>query len=67
MVKKEVDGVVVETKRILTALKIIKTVCEDNNCMNCPFGKNDLSCSITDTTPNAWKINSEHDAWRALR
>ena len=26
----EVDGVVVEAKSILTALKIIKTVCEDN-------------------------------------
>ena len=67
MAKKEVDGVVVEAKSILTALKIIKTVCEDNNCPNCPFGKNDLLCSITDTTPNAWKINSETDTWRALR
>lgn len=37
--KKEVDGVVVETKSILTALKIIKTVCEDNDCLTCPFGK----------------------------
>ena len=37
--KKEVDGVVVEAKSILTALKIIKTVCEDNNCLTCPFGK----------------------------
>ena len=67
MAKKEVDGVVVEAKSILTALKIIKTVCEDNNCPNCPFGKNDLLCSITDTIPNAWKINSENDVWRALR
>ena len=67
MAKKEVDGVVVEAKSILTALKIIKTVCEDNNCLNCPFGKNDSFCSITDTTPNAWKINSETDTWRALR
>lgn len=39
--KKEVDGVVVEAKSILTALKIIKTVCEDNECPTCPFGKND--------------------------
>lgn len=57
--KKKVDGVVVEAKSILTALKIIKTVCEDNNCSTCPFGKNDFFCSITDTTPNAWKINSD--------
>lgn len=65
--KKEVDGVVVEAKSILTALKIIKTVCKDNNCSTCPFGKKDFFCSITDTTPNAWKINSETDVWRALR
>lgn len=65
--KKEVDGVVVEAKSILTALKIIKTVCEDNNCLTCPFGKNDFFCSITDTTPNAWKINSDTGVWRALR
>lgn len=64
--KKEVDGVVVEAKSILTALKIIKTVCEDNNCSTCPFGKNDFFCSITDTTPNAWKINSDTGVWRAL-
>ncbi|EEC58174.1 helix-turn-helix domain-containing protein [[Bacteroides] pectinophilus] len=30
MAKKEVDGVVVEAKSILTALRIIKTVCGDN-------------------------------------
>ena len=40
MAKKEVDGVVVEAKSILTALKIIKTVCEDNDCSTCPFGNN---------------------------
>lgn len=31
--KKEVDGVVVEIKSILTALGIIKMVCDDNNCL----------------------------------
>jgi hypothetical protein len=37
--KKEVDGVVVEAKSILTALKIIKTVCEDNECQTSPLGR----------------------------
>ena len=36
---KEVDGVVVEAKSILTALKIIKTVCEDNDCQTCLLQK----------------------------
>ena len=52
MAKKEVDGVVVEAKSILTALKIIKTVCEDNpHCENCP---RDL------------KIGESDRVWRAL-
>lgn len=39
MAKKEIDGVVVEAKSILTALRIIRTVCEDNEqCENCPLG-----------------------------
>ena len=67
MAKKEVDGVVVEAKSILTALKIIKTVCEDNDCSTCPFGNKNSYCLIKDMTPNAWKINSETDTWRALR
>lgn len=45
--KKEVDGVIVEAKSILTALKIIKTVCEDNECPTCPFGKNDNTTGKT--------------------
>lgn len=71
--KKEVDGVVVEAKSILTALKIIKTVCEDNECQTCPFGKNDNTtgktlCMIKCIAPNVWIINDETDVvWRALR
>ena len=70
--KKEVDGVIVEAKSILTALKIIKTVCEDNECPTCPFGKNDNTtgktlCMIKCIKPNVWIINDEADVWRALR
>ena len=72
MTKKEVDGVVVEAKSILTALKIIKTVCEDNVCKTCPFGKIDnttgkVLCMIKCIAPNVWIINDETDVWRALR
>lgn len=70
--KKEIDGVVIEAKSILTSLKIIKTVCEDNECQTCPLGKIDIKtgksfCLIKGMTPNAWKINSEIDVWRAFR
>lgn len=70
--KKEVGGVIVEAKSILTALKIIKTVCEDNECPTCPFGKIDNTtgkklCMIKCITPNVWIINDETDVWRALR
>lgn len=67
--KKEVDGVVVETKSILTALKIIKIVCEDNDCLTCPFGKIENKkglCLVKDTIPSVWNINKPNDVWRAL-
>lgn len=38
MAKKEIDDVVVEASSILTALKIIQAVCEDNtDCEKCPM------------------------------
>lgn len=44
MAKKEVDGVV-EAKSILTALRIIKTVCGDNiQCETCPLGDDVGNC-----------------------
>lgn len=70
MAKKEVDGVAVEEKSILTALRIIKTVCEDNNCPTCPFGKNESEkflCLVNEKEPHGWNINKSTDVWRALR
>ena len=68
MAKKEIDGVVVEAKSILTALKIIKTVCEDNvNCDNCPMrAKEDNRCLVRRNCPAKWEINEPHEPWRAL-
>lgn len=70
MAKKEVDGVAVEAKSILTSLRIIKTVCKDNECPCCPFGKVEedgkMYCMVKYTPPEEWNINSETDVWRAL-
>lgn len=66
--KREVDGVIVEAKSILTALKIIKTVCEDNNCKTCPFGAFEgerVVCKIT-LPPTNWNITDGKVVWRAL-
>lgn len=67
--KKEIDGVTVEAKSILTALKIIKTVCEDNNCKTCPFGgieDEHVVCKIAKSPPTGWNITDEKVVWRAL-
>lgn len=66
--KKEVDGVTVEAKNILTALRIIKTVCEDNSCRTCPFGafeEEHVVCKIT-LPPASWNITDKKEVWRAL-
>nr|DAM69598.1 MAG TPA: hypothetical protein [Caudoviricetes sp.] len=70
IMKKEVDGVVVEAKSILTALGIIKMVCDDNNCSTCPCGKiegGEVLCQINEKHPNEWNINKPTDIWRALK
>lgn len=64
----EVDGVVVEAKSILTSLKIIKTVCEDNLlCKDCPLGDNEGNCKLKRLEPRSWQISELDSIWRALR
>jgi len=75
MAKKEIDGVEVNGKSIITALKIIKQVCEDNretNGSHCPFNTcNDYNdgcegnCGITDLEPDNWKV-LEYKKFQAL-
>lgn len=66
--KKEVDGIVVEAKSILTALKIIKTVCEDNHyCKGCPLGDNKGDCKVAELSPEDWQVGESDSVWRALR
>lgn len=67
MAQKEVDGVVVEAKSILTALRIIRTVCEDNDqCENCPLGDDRGSCKVTEVAPIDLKKGESDRVWRAL-
>lgn len=71
MSNKEIDGVEVNGKSIITSLKIIKQVCEDNgsDCVSCPFSI-DVSdkpsvCGIGDIDPCNWKI-LEYKKFQAL-
>lgn len=69
MAKKQIDGVTVEAKSIITSLKIIKTVCEDTegDCTKCPFyDEMDGYCDFSDMSPRDWKINDTTSVWRAL-
>ena len=66
MAKKEIDGVVIEAKSILTALKIIRTVCDDNlHCDKCPLSDGDR-CLINERSPSGWEVNESDKPWRAL-
>lgn len=68
--KKEINGVIVDGKSIITSLEIIKSVCEDNvgyeDCGNCPFYNDEARvCCITDLSPDNWTIN-DNKKWKAL-
>lgn len=71
MAKKEIDGIEVNGESIITSLKIIKQVCEDNyeQCGRCPFAvdtsEHEFVCGITDLEPNNWKI-LEYKKFQAL-
>lgn len=67
MAKKENDGLVVDEQSILTALRIIRTVCEDNDqCENCPLGGDRGNCKVTEVAPRDLKIGEPDRVWRAL-
>ena len=67
MAKKEIDGVIVEASSILTALKIIQAVCEDNTgCEKCPMWGYGNGCLIINHRPINWKINGLDKTWKAL-
>ena len=59
-------------ENIVEALKVIKSVCDDNECQTCPLGNIDdttgkILCMIKHITPDVWIINNETDVWRALK
>lgn len=71
MDKKEIDGVEVNGKSIITSLKIIKQVCEDNvigkgHCGSCPFFVDQSDCcGIESMTPDNWNV-LEYTKFQAL-
>lgn len=73
MVKRKVQSVEINGENIITSLKIIKRVCEDNmktGGTNCPFNINndcisECTCGITDIEPDNWKI-LEYKKFQAL-
>ncbi len=71
MDKMKIDGVEINGKSIITSLKIIKHICEDNlnrkgNCDNCPFFVDQSDCcGIVNMTPDNWKI-LEYTKFQAL-
>lgn len=49
-------------KKLIEALHTIQNVCNeyDDDCRKCPLSRVDgPMCRVTETTPNAWKINDE--------
>ena len=73
MAKKVINGLEVNGENIITSLKIIKQVCEDNRATNgssCPFNvdsdcSHKCNCGITDLEPDNWKI-LEYTRFQAL-
>ena len=73
MAKKMINGLEVNGENIITSLKIIKQVCEDNratNGSNCPFNidsdcSRECTCGITDLEPDNWKV-LEYTRFQAL-
>ena len=73
MAKKVINGLEVNGENIITALKIIKQVCEDNRATkgsNCPFNvdsdcSRECTCGINDLEPDNWKI-LEYTRFQAL-
>lgn len=54
----------ITSEDILAALAIIKTVCYNNICSQCPFG-GDL-CNIKISDPEDWEIEF-NPIWRAFK
>lgn len=53
---------------IVEALKVIKSVCEDNLfCKDCPLGDNEGNCKLKRLEPRSWQISELDSIWRALR
>ena len=49
------------------SLLILKSVCDEHNCSNCPFSMNGVNCLIQSQPPCEYKINpSTQPTWCAF-
>lgn len=57
-----------EKKELLSALKLIRAVCEkQTNCEDCPLSCNYDECSITKALPSNWNLIDDEPNWRAFK
>ena len=54
-------------EEIVNALALIKDICEEHDCLECPFGTNDSTCLLHDNCPENWCLNAPRQTtWRAI-
>lgn len=62
-----VDGITVDEGSLVTALKIIKTVCDAyQGCSECPMCYKRNLCLVKSNYPGGWNINDPNSPWKAL-
>lgn len=65
----EIENKITEKKKeeILKALKVIQDVCNSHeDCGTCPLCKSNNFCSVSNATPNEWRIAGTNEIWRAI-
>lgn len=51
----------------INALALIKDICEEHTCSECPFGTKDGLCLLHDNCPENWCLNAPRkETWRAI-
>ena len=54
-------------QKILDALALIKDICKESGCDECPFRINDC-CAVRRVMPSQWSLNQPPEAiWRAFK
>ena len=57
----------IDQEKVLEALKLIRDICSNIHCEDCPFGTRKLKCVLLTESPNEWRIaDNEKKTWRAF-